>query len=353
MLLGYHKDNVGMSQARLLSQFFTNPDVADESVLILFDYLESVGKNPRDMLYIEPSAGNGVFVDSLKKYGISSDQIIAIEVDPVLAKKRPEYILTNLEDGGFLGVTKKSLGISSIPNSNIVIVGNPPYSQPRWTGRSGIISLQFLNHAMEIGDTVAFILGTTFRRPKTHTKINHYFHIAYDDDINPRSFTMDGQPKKVATIFQIWERLPELREDDPILDVLKKGKWGGDWEYTKSTDPEANLRICHWGSHETVGRMSDPDQTAVIVERNILKHRERVESGKSLTNYDPDQSHFYIKALDPWTSYKKFLDRKYLFRQVANDRTMGQNPDLTRVDIVQIYTLPLGTQYLKGKFSGI
>lgn len=334
-----------MSQARLLSQFFTKDQVAQNLVHRLFDYLRSIGKNPDHMYFIEPSAGDGAFARLLPP-----ERTVAVEVDPALVERHPEYILADLNEGGFLSLTKEDLGLGGIPNSQIVVVGNPPYSQPRWIGRSSVISLDFLNHAMTMADTVAFILGTTFRRPRTHTKIDHAFHVRHDEDLDRQSYTMDGKPHKVATVFQIWQRDRVERQDDPFLNVLKKGHWGGDWHYVKSTDPSANLRVCHWGSHVTVGRMNNPDETASIVVENQKKFAAHQASGKSMKNYDPDQSHFYLSAVDPWEAYQRFVARRGIFRQVADDRTMGQNPDLTKVDIVRVYLCDETDYYSKGMY---
>lgn len=346
-LLGTHKDNKGMSQARLLSQFFTKRPEAQRAVDTLMKYLRERGRDPSKMWYVEPSAGAGVFVDLLAER-VGRDRVRAVEVDPDLLAARPDYVPADLSRGGFLALSPRDLGLDGVSPRDIVVVGNPPYSQPRWIGRSGIISLQFVNKAMDIADTVAFVLGTTFRRPRLQTKINDKFHVAVDYDVPRTAFTVDGKTANVATVFQIWERRNAARLPDPSLKWLKKGSWGGDWEYVKSTDPRANVRVCHWGSHNTVGRTDNPDETARIVRENQAKYAAHVAAGKSLKNYDPDQSHFYLCARDPWSTYKRFCARKALFRQVADDRTMGQNPDLTKIDFVRVYRCDPGDTYSQG-----
>jgi len=352
-MLGIHHDNTTMSQSRRLSQFFTNEDVALEKVKILFGYLKSIKKDPKKMFFVEPSAGGGAFVQALLDHGIRQDHIRAVEVDPDLCAQNPSYIMSNIDDGGYLSLNKDDLGLTGIPKSNIVVVGNPPYTQPRSVGRSRVISMDFLNHSMAIGDNVAFIVGTTFRRPLTQSKMDHSFSLVYDEDLPKSSFTLDGAPAKVASIFQIWSNVGQTRADDPSIHLLKDWKrLGSDasWQYVKSTDTSANLRICQWGSHATVGRMTAPRDTALKVQDNITKYNSHKASGQSLTNYDPDNSHFYIASRDPRRDYAAFEARKHLFRAIAEDRCMGQNPCLTRGDVIQIYQSALADTYSKGKF---
>lgn len=339
-MLGLHVDNVGMGQARLLSQFFTNEDVARQQLVVLFKYLVKRGKDPLKMTYIEPSAGDGVFVRELVRLGVPAKQIRAVEVDPVLVKRHPGYILTDLEQGGFLSLTRKDLKIDKVTPANTVIVGNPPYSQPRHVGRSKIIAAEFMAHSMTLAHTVAFILGNTFRRPTTQAKLNHSFHLMHDADLPPYSYTLDAQPAKVTTIFQIWGYdAKTIRQDDITLGLAKRWEKleNSSWKYVKSTDPSANLRVCQWGSINTVGRMNNEKETHEIVTMNIKKHNDRVQQGLSLKNYDPDNSHFYICSRNPSKDLVILTKKRALFAHVAKDRAMGNNPCLTTSDIVGIY----------------
>lgn len=326
-MMNSHRDNYGMTQARRMSQFFTKPQLAQALVDLTRQVLEQRGVKWKDLYFIEPAAGAGAFVHVLP-----AGRVVGIEADYDLTGGPILY--RPLEVGGFLGVTKRDLGLQNIPNSQIVIIGNPPYSQPRYSGRSKNIALEFVQHACTLGDTVAFVLGTTFRRPKTQSKIPRQMRLIYDTDMPSNSYTLDGAEATVATVFQIWKAAPGKRPDDESLSWVKNGHWGGDWYYVKATDSTANIRIRHWGSHATVGTMDPLAEVPLIV----------------ASNTGPDNSHFYLHAQNPRRTMQKFARRKHLFEQLARDRTMGNNPDLTLTDLVQIYKQPEHAEYRNGKF---
>lgn len=341
-----------LSRAQLLSQFFTNDELAQRIVGLLQQVMAREGYRWNALRFVEPAAGDGAFLKYLPR-----GRSVGVEVDPELLERHPEYIAASLQDGGFLALDASDLGLRGVPRANIVFVGNPPYSVPKFDGRSNNVALDFVNHAASMGDTVAMILGNTFRRPTTQSKIDPRFHLVLDVDMPQKSFTMDGKPAHVTTVFQIWQAKydargePILREKDPFVGLIKRGEWGGDWRYVKSTDPSANVRVCNWGSHVTVGRLDDPRQVAAVVRSNVAAYNQRVRSGESLKNYDPDQSHYYICADDPVACHRRFAERKYMFEELAQDRTMGQNPDLSYADVLRIYLTPVGVHYRQGKWE--
>lgn len=340
-----------LSRAQILSQFLTKQDVAKQVLQTLKSVLEGQGRSWNSMYFIESSAGDGSFTSLLP-----AKKTVGVEIDPVLLKRHPEFVGADIKQGGFLGLNAKDLGMERVPRSQIVVGFNPPYSVPRFMGRSKNIALDFVNHGAQLGDTVAMILGNTFRRPTTQSKVDRRFHLIYDVDLAPDSFTMDGQDTKVTTIFQIWQAqydkkgTPIMRPDDPMLRLVKNGEWGGDWRYVKSTDSSANLRVCNWGSHATVGRLDGPKEVKKIVAENQRKLSERIRSGESLKNYDPDHSHYYLCANDPYAAYDEFDSKRYLFGELAVDRTLQHNPDLSHSDVVRIYITPHGTHYTQGKW---
>jgi len=341
-----------LNRSQLLSQFFTNDHLAAELISILKQVMQSNGYSWNSLYFIEPAAGDGAFTKFLPP-----SRTVGVEVDPILLQRHPEFVGASLEDGGFLGLEVKDLGLGGVSPEQIVVIGNPPYSIPKFDGRSNNVALDFVNHAASMGDTVAMILGNTFRRPNTQSKVDPRFHLIYDIDLPKSSFTMDGAPAQVTTVFQIWQAKydqrgrPVLRETDPFLGVIKKGEWGGDWKYVKSTDPSANIRLCNWGSHATVGNLDGPREVTQKVKQNLQALSQRQYSGQSLKNYDPDNSHYYICADNPQECYRRFAERKYLFGEVAQDRGLCNSVDLTKSDVLRIYLSPMGTHYQNGRWE--
>jgi len=144
-----------LSRAQLLSQFFTNPDIARKLVKLTKSKLkEHAGIVWHSLFFIEPSAGDGAFSDCLPKH-----KTRAVEVDPELLERHPEFIGADLEHGGFLGLDKSALNLSGIPNSRILCIGNPPFSAPKFTGRSRQHVSQ-TEYSGEIESVVSLPLGS-------------------------------------------------------------------------------------------------------------------------------------------------------------------------------------------------
>ena len=85
-------------KTHILSQFFTHPETARTCIEVLFKQVLNRTKDSRDIVWIEPSCGSGVFVDELQKCGVRRKDILAIEVDP---EYKADWIL-DISEGGFL-----------------------------------------------------------------------------------------------------------------------------------------------------------------------------------------------------------------------------------------------------------
>jgi len=334
-----------LSRAQLLSQFFTNPDIARKLVKLTKSKLkEHAGIVWHSLFFIEPSAGDGAFSDCLPKH-----KTRAVEVDPELLERHPEFIGADLEHGGFLGLDKSALNLSGIPNSRILCIGNPPFSAPKFTGRSRCVALEFFNKAAEMADFIAFIVGNTFRRPNTVAKLNPWFHCLWDQDLPQKIFSLDKKDARVTTVFQIWKREESQRQPDPFLKLVQKGgHWGGPWRFVKSVDPNANIRVLDFGSHNTVGRLDQGEAVRKLVQNNQKIFEER--KSRHAKTLEPDNSHSYIAAQDPDEVFANFASKRYLFKEVAQDLSLRTNPDFPRHLIVRIYLAEPGTHYQSGRW---
>jgi hypothetical protein len=339
-----------LSRSQLLSQFFTVPEIAQECLNQLKQFFSLADWN--HLIFVECAAGDGAFYHLLPP-----DRRRGVEVDPLLIAKYPEYIPCDAAVGGFLSVSPVQLRVCDVPRERVVVGFNPPFSIPKFGGRSHNVALEFMNHAAQFSDTLAMILPNTFRRPLTKQKVDSRFTLVFDVDIPRDAFRMDGAVAKVTTVYQIWKvvRDPTTgeiipRERDPLLYSIKKGVWGGDWKYVKSTDTSANVRVCNWGSHVTVGRLTGPEEVKTLVARNQKRVADKLARGESIRAFEPDNSHYYLACDDPISVMTKFTQRKHLFEELAWDRTSGHNPDLTHGDVVHIYKCDPSTHYRQGKW---
>jgi hypothetical protein len=155
-------------------------------------------------LVVEPSAGNGSFL-----LQIPTDKKIGIDILP----EHPDII-----EMDFFDYRPHPLQLPCIGNSNILVIGNPPF------GRVSSIAVKFFNHSAEWASVIAFIIPKTFRRVSIQNRLNRMFHLVYDDDIpsEPCSFT---PPMQAKCCFQIWEKKEEPR------DIIKLSNKHDDWEF--------------------------------------------------------------------------------------------------------------------------
>lgn len=166
-----------------LDKFYTKPELAES---LIFKTLSLTG-DAFDV-FMEPSAGSGSFSSCLFSHYPS--QTVAIDIEPDNSSiQRLDFLKFNPLEG-----------------KKYVVIGNPPF------GKVSSLAIQFFNKAAEFSSFIAFILPRTFRRKSVHDRINPYFHLIYDEDIPPKSFTPDMQAK---CCFQVWERKEYKR--NPIV----------------------------------------------------------------------------------------------------------------------------------------
>ena len=174
-------------------------------------------------LFVEPSAGSGSFVTALEKYGIQN--IIAIDLCPVTNAT----CHTEIHSGDFLKTSHNDLlGMAGrdFPWERIVFVGNPPF------GVQGDLSIAFVNHCLELGSDVWFILPPTFRKESYCDRIPNGM-IADVIEMPVTSYSLpDGSARVVPSAFIHYMRVaskparigtPELLAMLPFEFVSMKG----------------------------------------------------------------------------------------------------------------------------------
>ena len=161
--------------------FFTSPEYASKCLQLLRTY---VNINEFDAV-VEPSAGTGVFVEL-----IEHDSIHAIDTMPRSPRvEKADFFAWNPPD------VKK-----------ILTIGNPPF------GQRAALAVRFLNRAADFSEVVAFILPRSFNKYTFQMRVHPHFHLL--DSLEGDSFIgVDGEDLTVKTVFQIWQRREEKRED--------------------------------------------------------------------------------------------------------------------------------------------
>jgi len=95
-----------------------------------------------------------------------------------------------------LGVTRRK----------VVTLGNPPF------GKNASLARRFFNHAASFSDVIAMIVPRTFEKVSMQNKLNLNMHLCFEHVLPQESFSFEGRPYAVPTVFQIWQKKPEPRE---------------------------------------------------------------------------------------------------------------------------------------------
>jgi len=191
-------------------KYYTSPDLAKYVV----DKTKKVIGSKDITEYIEPSGGNGVFLDYLPSNTYSCD----IEPEDNRVNKK-DYLNLNIK-------YKKGR----------CIIGNPPF------GFMTKLVIQFYKKSVEISDYISFIMPLSF---KDNTKQVYDFDLIYSEDLGIRRYS----DREINCCFNIYKRpinglnknlinKPKKLKDIKIIEVRLGNKIVKDFDYG----------ICSWGS---------------------------------------------------------------------------------------------------------
>ncbi len=141
-----------------------------------------IGKND---LVIEPSAGNGSFIESIKSI---SNNYLFYDLEPENEEVcEQDYLELDLDS------EKKSY-------ENIHIIGNPPF------GRQSSLAIKFIKKSCAFCDSISFILPKSFKKESLKKTFPLNFHLVFETDLPENSFLVKGIKHDVPCIFQIWKK---------------------------------------------------------------------------------------------------------------------------------------------------
>lgn len=170
-------------------KFYTKPEAVSACMQLWRRHIHINAE--RDGI-LEPSAGAGAFVESLKYICRTH---LFMDLHPAHADvQQGDFLTFRLEDHALLHAA-----------ANVHVVGNPPF------GRQGSLAHGFLKTAMAFAKTVSFILPRSFKKQSQQDRIDRRFHLVASMDLSEDSFVIDGVDHGVPCVFQVWERRDALR----------------------------------------------------------------------------------------------------------------------------------------------
>ena len=217
---------------QLTEQYYTKEVIVNK---ICNTLNEKLNISETDMI-IEPSAGNGAFINKIKSL---SENYLFFDINPQHDEiLNQDFLQFNYSD-------------TQLQYSNIHIIGNPPF------GRLSSIALKFIKHACAFCDSLTFILPRSFKKDSWLRRFNRSFHLVHQEDLPDNSFIFNNKDINIPCLFQIWERR-NYERDLPIKEI----PFGYSF-VTKTEKPDISLRRV--GLH--AGKI-----TREIDDKNISSH---------------------------------------------------------------------------------
>lgn len=177
------RQDTGKNRKNIKDQFYTHSDVSNHCINILLSKFADLST----YLWVEPSAGNGSFLNQIP----DNYEKIGMDIEPNAENIQKEDFLTWKPPT----TTKKFL-----------LIGNPPF------GRQSSLAKAFIKKGCKFANVIAFILPKSFVKPSMNYVFDIYFHCIHTEEIQKNAFTINDSVYDVPCVFQIWEKKNIKRE---------------------------------------------------------------------------------------------------------------------------------------------
>ena len=261
-----NKQNKGLKR-NTIDKYYTKDTTVNLCIELIKQHITI---NDNDLI-IEPSAGNGSFIEEIKT--ISSNYLFYdLEPQNEEIEKRDylDYDETDIQS----------------KYDNIHIIGNPPF------GRQSSLAIKFIKKSCNFCDSVSFILPKSFKKESLKKTFPLNFHLIIETDLPEGSFLVDGVEHDVPCVFQIWKKM----------------------EYNRNVSPKLEP-----SGFVFVEKIEDPD---------ISFRRVGVNAGKIDTNIIKNiQSHYFIKFTNnkPLTENIHNLSKiNYIFNNTVGPKSISK-----------------------------
>lgn len=170
-----------------IDKYYTKNSVVELCIKLVNEHI----KIEHSDLIIEPSAGNGSFINVIKSV---SCNYAFYDVEP----EHNEIMKQDYLSGNYNDLIDRF--------RNIHIIGNPPF------GRQSSLAIQFIKKSCQFCNTISFILPKSFKKDSLKKTFPLQFHLVLETELPDKSFLVNGIEHDVPCIFQIWEKRNENRE---------------------------------------------------------------------------------------------------------------------------------------------
>ena len=189
------KQQTGLTR-NTIDKYYTKDSVVKLCIDMFQQYIQCSDND----IFIEPSAGNGAFINHMKKL---SSNCLFYDLEP----DHKDVLKQDYLDFKFDSSKKK--------NNKIHVIGNPPF------GRQSSLAIKFIKKSSEFCDTISFILPRSFMKDSMRTRFPKNFHLLHEETLEEKSFIVNENDYNVPCIFQIWEKRYEDRFVNEKLEPQK------------------------------------------------------------------------------------------------------------------------------------
>jgi hypothetical protein len=229
-------------------KFYTNKKIA-EMCVILFEKFISPQSND---LIIEPSSGNGSFINGIKKINSYS---LFLDI-------RPEHHEIQKQDFLIFDTNSEYLKI----HDKIHIIGNPPF------GKNSSLARKFVKKSCQFTNSISFILPKSFRKQSFQKSFDTHFHLIFEIDLPSFSFLIDNVSVDVPTIFQIW-----LKKSTKRIILINETPFGNIYQFVKQNEnPDVSIRRVGINSGKMEKNTSDKSIQSHYFIKFTTKFKEKV-----------------------------------------------------------------------------
>lgn len=188
-------------------KYYTNSDIVNKCMCIIKDNINIQNND----ICIEPSAGNGAFINDIKRLFVNYKFYdLQPENNEIIKQDYLEYNYKN-------DINKNDI-------NKIHIIGNPPF------GRQSSLAIKFIKKSAEFCDSISFILPKSFKKDSLKKYFPLNFHLIYENDLPQNSFLVNNKEHDVPCIFQIWIKKNIQRE---IIQKIVPNKY----KFVKKEEP--------------------------------------------------------------------------------------------------------------------
>lgn len=178
-----------------IDKYYTKKEVVEDCIDLIKNHINILDED----LIIEPSAGNGAFIEGIKTLSNNYKFYDLMPEHEEIRKK--DFLKYKFEK-----VKEK--------HENIHIIGNPPF------GRQASIAIKFIKKCCLFSKSISFILPKSFKKDSMKKYFDRHFHLIFEKDIIENSFLVNDVEYDVPCVFQIWEykedERPKIEKKKPI-----------------------------------------------------------------------------------------------------------------------------------------